>query len=213
MAMDGVDVVQREGDQITVNARYLNNGSDEGILSGQESVGTARMTKDGEEVGKGDLRDGHGRFQLPDNDSGHYTLEVDVSHGGKVTPLTTTNTMVWEFDSESTDQATSLPVSAVHVTPAGVSNGYAEAGAEQDFTFDFVAQEGAPDTDLTGFAYEVSYDDGKTWQDVDVTVDGDSGSGTMKHPGDATFVSIRTTATDDEGNKVTQTTLRVMALR
>ncbi|KFG75687.1 S8 family serine peptidase [Streptomyces mutabilis] len=75
---------------------------------------------------------------------------------------------------------------------------------------------GAPDTGtIGGGELEVSYDAGKTWQDVRLRGgDGEaSWSGTLSVPRDAGHVSLRASARDDRGGSVTQEIVRAVAVR
>lgn len=53
----------------------------------------------------------------------------------------------------------------------------------------------------------------QTWTTADVDVDGNEVSGTLEHEDDAEYVSVRTTATDADGNVVTQETIRSFGLQ
>ncbi|MFC8866273.1 S8 family serine peptidase [Streptomyces sp. NPDC057148] len=76
---------------------------------------------------------------------------------------------------------------------------------------------GAPDTGtIGGGKLEVSYDDGKTWQQVRLRGgDGEAASwhGTLRVPRDAEHVSLRASASDDRGGSVTQEIVRAVAVR
>lgn len=75
---------------------------------------------------------------------------------------------------------------------------------------------GAPDTGtIGGGKLEVSYDAGKTWQDVRLRGgDGEaSWHGTLSVPRDAGHVSLRASARDDRGGSVTQEIVRAVAVR
>ena len=73
---------------------------------------------------------------------------------------------------------------------------------------------GAPDTGkIGGGTLEVSYDDGKTWTKVALDGQGASWKGTLKVPGDAEYVSLRASASDDRGGKVTQEVIRAVGVK
>ncbi|MFH8972510.1 S8 family serine peptidase [Streptomyces sp. NPDC017890] len=75
---------------------------------------------------------------------------------------------------------------------------------------------GAPDTGtIGGGKLEVSYDDGRTWQQVRLRGgDGEaSWHGTLSVPRDAGHVSLRAFARDDRGGSVTQEIVRAVAVR
>ena len=69
------------------------------------------------------------------------------------------------------------------------------------------------DAGITSLTVQVSYDDGDTWQAAAVhRRDGQWLAG-LRHPAGATFVSLRATATDSEGNTVDQTIIRGYRLK
>ncbi|MDT0612071.1 S8 family serine peptidase [Streptomyces lancefieldiae] len=76
---------------------------------------------------------------------------------------------------------------------------------------------GAPDTGtLGGGKLEVSYDDGKSWQQVGLRGGGDGAAswyGTLSVPRDAGHVSLRASARDDRGGSVTQEIVRAVTVR
>ncbi|NED83961.1 hypothetical protein G3I76_28185, partial [Streptomyces sp. SID11233] len=57
---------------------------------------------------------------------------------------------------------------------------------------------------LTTGALSVSYDAGKTWQQVDLAKKGDTWTGAVSVPRDARTVSLRASVRDDRGGAATQ---------
>jgi hypothetical protein len=94
-----------------------------------------------------------------------------------------------------------------------IENGYAEAGDDQDVELEFATQPGAEQQVCAAMTFEVSYDDGATWDLVDIDREGNSATAELEHPEDAAFVSVRFTAADEAGNTVTHTTIRSYGLR
>lgn len=89
----------------------------------------------------------------------------------------------------------------------------ARAGAAHRIGVTFQAPPGAEAPDVRRLSVQVSYDDGKTWQETTVR-DGDDGwTVSLRHPADAEYVSLRASAADAAGNTVEQTTIRAYALR
>ncbi|MER5756558.1 S8 family serine peptidase [Streptomyces sp. NPDC002088] len=74
---------------------------------------------------------------------------------------------------------------------------------------------GAQDTGtLGGGTLEVSYDDGTTWQPVKLTGAGNAAwHGTLTVPRDAAYVSLRASATDDQGGSVQQEITRAVGVK
>ncbi|MEV7239317.1 S8 family serine peptidase [Streptomyces sp. NPDC051020] len=62
---------------------------------------------------------------------------------------------------------------------------------------------------------QVSYDDGQTWTSVGLERDGRKAawSGTLNVPADAQYISVRATAGDDQGGKVTQEIIRAVGVK
>ena len=65
---------------------------------------------------------------------------------------------------------------------------------------------------LTGAALEVSFDDGVTWRNVTLTREGGTWVAGFIAPTTG-FVSLRATASDSAGNKITQEIIRAYGLR
>ncbi|MFF2506953.1 S8 family serine peptidase [Streptomyces sp. NPDC058067] len=66
---------------------------------------------------------------------------------------------------------------------------------------------------IGGGKLEVSYDDGKTWTAVALDGRGASWNGTLTVPGDAKFVSLRASASDDKGGSVQQEIIRAVGVK
>ena len=60
---------------------------------------------------------------------------------------------------------------------------------------------------------EVSFNDGKAWKKVKLTKDGDAYAATIRNPINAKSVSLRASAWDDEGNKITQEIIKAYGLK
>jgi hypothetical protein len=61
--------------------------------------------------------------------------------------------------------------------------------------------------------FEVSYDEGKSWEPVAIDRVGNRATAELTHPADAAFVSVRFIAADASGNTVTHSTIRSYGLR
>ncbi|MFY0762485.1 S8 family serine peptidase [Metabacillus dongyingensis] len=60
---------------------------------------------------------------------------------------------------------------------------------------------------------EVSFNEGKSWKKMKLTKDGDAYAATIQNPKNAKSVSLRASAWDDEGNKITQEIIKAYGLR
>ncbi|ADD43178.1 hypothetical protein [Stackebrandtia nassauensis] len=190
----------------------FNTGVEGETITSWGLKGQAVISKDGKELGKSD--DGAAvTAQLPEDDKGRYKATFDGEREATWTPLGTRSTATWEFDSAPVTKDTVLDLSAVRFTAAGIEGGYASADKPQDVELDFTTQPGAEDRTCADMTFRVSYDDGKTWQDVTIERDGDHATATLEHPDGATFVSVKFTAEDDKGQTVEHSTIRSYGLK
>ncbi len=172
-------------------------------------TGTVTLSHDGEEIGTLDQLEAWS-FDIPAAQEGRYTLEVQGEHGTTTSPLAIESDMRWEFDSGPADVAIALPV--VMVDAEGVEFGVADAAEPQAVTLTLASDEEAPDTTAEQMSFEVSYDDGATWTEVPIALEGDTATASLEHPEGAEFVSTRLTAVDDAGTEVSHTVIRSWGL-
>ncbi|WP_199035017.1 hypothetical protein [Glycomyces salinus] len=186
-------------------------------LKGHE--GTAVLSTDGQKVGvvEGiDPEDGF-EFDLTGFEAGRYTLHVASSRSTDTALVGTASTQEWAFDLDpsavpsggSTDMT--LPVIAVETD--GVDGGFTEAGDDVDVELSLAAAEYLPEVEAEEMALQVSFDDGLTWEEIELDCDGGAFTGEIEHPDDAEYVSVRMTALDDAGTEITHTTIRAYGLR
>jgi hypothetical protein len=76
----------------------------------------------------------------------------------------------------------------------------------------YVQRNGAETGNVGTPKVEVSYDDGRTWKQVRLDHKGAAWQATVDHPRGAEFVSLRSTVSDKDGNKASQTVIRAYAL-
>ncbi|ADD42626.1 hypothetical protein [Stackebrandtia nassauensis] len=190
---------------------FTSGSADEIIVSYGGKGTKATLSKDGTELDSSQDA-GVGAF-IPTDDKGRYTASFDVTHGADWTPLGTRSTATWTFDSGPITEGASLSVSAVRFNASGVKNGYAKASKPQKVNLEYVTQPGAEDRDCAKLSFAVSYDDGKTWKNVTVDREGDKATAVLEHPGDAKFVSVKFSATDDKGQTVKHSTIRSYGLK
>ncbi|MEV0646936.1 hypothetical protein AB0I28_16885 [Phytomonospora sp. NPDC050363] len=178
-------------------------------------TGTAVVTKDGAEINRIDGDLSWFDTGLPPGESGRYRPSLEGTLDVPWTPLGTRNTLDWEFDSVPgpADTSAALPFSVVEFDAEGVVNGTAARDKAQQVELDYTPQPGAPDTAATSMTFEVSYDDGATWKKVALDRTGDHATATLRHPKSAEYVSVRMSATGDDGTKITHSTVRSYVLR
>ncbi len=145
--------------------------------------------------------DGVTEYTVPAQDSA-YKLVLDNSRDSAVYPVSTRVRVEWTFRSGETSgtDPTALPLSVIRFAPELTLSSTAEAGKwfEVPFTIEGAAAGQRPKK----LAFEVSYDEGTTWQPAK-SVGGTHLS--LKHPADAGSVSLRAKLTDRAGNTLVQT--------
>ncbi|MEV7992747.1 S8 family serine peptidase [Streptomyces sp. NPDC086077] len=72
---------------------------------------------------------------------------------------------------------------------------------------------GAPSTEVSSVRLEVSYDDGVTWHRQQTVQRDGAWRTSLSAPRSASFVSLRTVATDETGSSITQSVIRAYGLR
>jgi subtilisin family serine protease len=166
---------------------------------------------------------GIGSFDVP-AESATYRLEVRATRGALgVSQLSTKVSSVWTFTSARPPDpdpkgkgkgGVALPLLAVRFAPPdlGPRNVIGTRTIQIPVTVQRPAE--SPKATLTTLTVEASLNDGRTWRPLTVTRDRpDGGIATITHPPGGGAVSLRATATDSDGNTVTQTIIRAYRSR
>ncbi|OLF14826.1 hypothetical protein [Actinophytocola xanthii] len=203
----------RSGDKLNLNLPMFTNSPGTGRRGWYDpgtDTGSTTLSRDGKRIGHNDVP-GIAGFDLPAG-PGRYELTVDAGYRLPGWPLATRVTEKWSFTS-SGERAGPLPLLDVEYDlPLDLTNA-APAGKELTGAVQVAQQVGAERTGITSVRLEVSYDDGAIWQRAVVDRDGPRWS--VRIPAGASgreFASLRTTATDTAGNKVTETLVRAYRL-
>ncbi|MFL6125596.1 S8 family peptidase [Actinophytocola sp.] len=143
---------------------------------------------------------------------GTYRAVVTTTRPRDVFDVSTAVETSWTFRSAFVDEENVVPqpVSAIRFTPSLDAADSAPAG--RLFLVPVWLQHngtGAVDRPRT-LTVEVSYDEGMTWRRADVLL---NLVALLRHPAGAESVSLRATATDRDGNSVTETVIRAYKLR
>lgn len=208
---------RRVGDFFAVNVPTASTGVD-GVTGGMGDEGSTVETR---LYAQGRLVD-EGPFQaiqttVPSVDGwGDYRFEMDTTRPA-AWKLGTSTTSEWEFRARTTatDDWVNLPLLQLDYAfdadlTGSVRRGWQELGLSAELPPD-VQGAGAVTRKAT---LEVSYDDGATWQQVELGSEGvGSWSGTVRIPARATHLSLRASASDRAGNRVTQEVVRAAAVR
>jgi subtilisin family serine protease len=199
----GYPGVGRDGNTLRAFLPLFGDGSGHWGLADATKV-TARLEANGEEIS-----DDYGipptleptEYTLPAEDTA-YKLTVDSSRDPAVYPVSTRVRAEWTFRSAKTPRGefAALPLSTVRFSPELTLASTAKAGKR--FEVPFTVEGAAAGQRPADLAFQVSYDDGQTWQPAK-SVGGTHLS--LKHPATAGSVSLRAELTDRAGNTLTQT--------
>ncbi|MET0236787.1 MAG: S8 family serine peptidase, partial [Kibdelosporangium sp.] len=197
----------REGDKINLSIPMFAD-SDPGNAGSFDRTnhGSTVLLKDGKEIARRDDRPALGVFAVP-RGPGRYTLIADANRPQSATmvpPLSTRTRAEWTFTTGAgTAERAALPLLDVRFDLPLDDHNTAVAGKPVSGRVTAVHQPGARQSWVRAVAVEVSFDEGKTWQRVDV-----QGDRVDIPAGSAGFASLRATARDSDGNSVTETVIR-----
>jgi subtilisin family serine protease len=127
--------------------------------------------------------------------------------------LSTKVNVTWTFRSGHTEGTQRLPIMAVRFAPQLDEQNAAPAGRQFRFPLTVQRQAGAMSAPLASLTVEVSYDEGRTWQAVQLVGSGEKWTATVSHPPGTGFASLRATAVDNAGDAVQQTIIHAYQLR
>jgi subtilisin family serine protease len=170
----------------------------------ETSSGSTTLYQDGQLLGTQRLA-GRGTFWV--GQANHeYRLTTDVTRDTTWWPLSTKVSAEWTFRSGFTQGPFNIPLpllSARAEPPVDITN-HAPAGR---VTIPItIARQDGPAT-ITKVELELSTDDGATWQQTTVTPEGNHWRAEADNP-TGSYVSLRTKATDTDGNTLNQTVIR-----
>lgn len=193
--------VTRLGDTLRVQAPLYGDG---GGRAGFSAIATGRITllRDGEPLAEADGLEAE--LTVPPEPA-RYRLTMTGERSGPAT-LSTRVEVSWTFRSGHVagDTPVRLPLHTVRFSPRVDNENTAPAGQTGTVPVAVTAQPDSGAGDSRSLAVEVSYDDGASWQPVEVS----AGQAVVRHPETPGYVSLRATASDTEGNTVTQTVIR-----
>jgi hypothetical protein len=204
------EFASRFGDTLALNVPlFADAGLDRAGLSEVES-GSTVLYRDGVKVGE-TTQPGVGQFAVPAEPAG-YRLEVQASRDD-VSRLSTRISCVWTFTSARPPDArkpggAGLPLLAVRFAPPGLDLHNTVRADSIRIPITVQQPYNAPATTLAALTVDASFDDGRTWRPLAVTLDQPTTTAAITHPRSARYVSLRAHATDSAGNTVTQTVIR-----
>ncbi|SCG65490.1 Serine protease, subtilisin family [Micromonospora inositola] len=142
-----------------------------------------------------------------------YRLVSENSRGDWKNPYSTSTRTEWGFTSAAGDPGTSavLPLIQLDYKVDTDTAGKASRNADLVVTPSHLA--GGPSSNAIGdVTLDVSYDDGATWQQAALNHIGDGWETMLHAPAGATYVTLRASAHDNQGNSVTQSITRAFGL-
>ncbi|SOR80181.1 Subtilisin E precursor [Streptomyces chartreusis NRRL 3882] len=193
----------REGNTLRAYVPLFGDGGGHWGTSDTTSV-TTRLEADGKEISDEygiPPTDGVTEYTVPAEDTA-YKLTVDNSRDPAVYAVSTRVHAEWTFRSARTPEGAfaALPLSAVRFSPDLTLASTAKAGKR--FEVPFTVEGAAAGQRPAKLTFQVSYDDGATWQPARA-VGGTHLS--LKHPAKPGSVSLRAELTDRDGNTLVQT--------
>jgi hypothetical protein len=200
------DWASRQGDHIGAYVPMFGDGAGH--------PGFSTTDTDTQSLFQGNTKIGDGyEFDVP---PGPATYRLDRT-STRSTPhnFSTSVSASWTFRSGHVagEDFQRLPLSSVRFSPKLDDLNRAPGGCRFEIP---VTVEHQPDSSAgtaRKVTVDVSYDDGRTWRKATLRGSGDHRVATVDHPSKGGFVSLRTSATDSRGNKVTETLIRAYALR
>ncbi|UUU23767.1 S8 family peptidase [Streptomyces sp. DSM 40750] len=194
--------VERSGNVITALLPLFGDGAGHYDSGGGYASAESSLQADGEEIPHSSSpADSITEFTVPD-EARAYKLTLDNSRDPGLSPVSTRVRAEWTFRSAGVpeDETTDLPLSVVRFSPELSLDSTAKAG--ERFDVPFTVEGASAGRQPAKLAFEVSYDEGATWQTAEA-VDGTHLS--LRHPAEPGSVSLRAELTDDSGNTLLQT--------
>ncbi len=197
--------VLRAGDQLTYAIPVVSGSDPEQYSAPPVGLsGTATLSRGGVELGTSP-DPAFGAFTVPAG-AGPLTLRSVATRSVPWSLLGTHVDVAWTF--RDTGEAVPPPLMVVRAQGALDDDSRAPAGRPFLLALTAQRQPGAGAFRLADLRVETSADDGTTWADAHAIRLGDGGLAVVRNPAGDSFVSLRITAGDTEGNSVTQTVLR-----
>ncbi|WP_027928240.1 S8 family serine peptidase [Amycolatopsis benzoatilytica] len=195
-------VLRRTGNEIQASLPLFSDSPNR--FSDLPAEGATTLYRDGKKVAS-TATPGRGTFAVPAG-NGNYRLETMATQ--TALEFSTKVSAAWTFKSGNQPGSQALPAQAIRFAPNGLDRDNRAASGRSTVVPVSVQRYGdaAP---LDRLTVEVSFDDGATWQAVQVT----GSSGTVAHPGKPGYVSLRAKAVDKNGDSVEQTVIRAYGLK
>jgi len=155
-------------------------------------------------------------FEENPEENTKYRIVTDASRNPERWDTSVSTHTEWEFWSQKEEASrSSLPLLSLDYKIETDMNGDAIAGKSTQLGLSVHQVPDAPGNGVVkGAELEVSFDEGQTWEKVDLAVDGNGWTAKIKHPNKAgSSVSLRASAWDDKGNRIKQEIIKAYGLR
>ncbi|GAA0930027.1 S8 family serine peptidase [Nonomuraea longicatena] len=212
---------ERDGDKLAFSAARLFSDAARGRTGmDADASGSVTLAKDGQVVAKTDYTGcyvfdprGCGVEATLPAEAATYTLTATGTRQVPHSTLSTSVEAAWTFRSARTASAQALPLTAVRFAPHGLDDhNRAKPGSTTTIPIWTERNPGATKAQVKSLRLEMSADDGATWTTVPVKAAGPHWAARIANPAAAGFVSLRASATDGNGDTVTQTVRRAYAI-
>ncbi|GAA0572916.1 S8 family serine peptidase [Kribbella sandramycini] len=194
---DSAEQAGRSGDEMRFSLPLFTDHR--GGLGYSRADGRTVLSKDGKQLAAEDYPGSLGAV-VP---AGRATYQLHAE-ATRDNPLSSRIVVDWTFTSDTTTAKTALPLLAVRYTPP------AATAAKPTLVPITVDHNAGGKATLKTLA--VSHDNGTTWKPAPFHTTAGKTQALLTHPATATTVSLQATATDAQGNKVTQTILNAFPL-
>jgi subtilisin family serine protease len=212
-----VPVAYRQGDKLTLAVpMFADNDPADASFFDSTVQGSTVVSEDGREIARRDDIAGLGTFTLPAG-PGTVTVVADASRqasAGQEPALSTRTSAEWKFRTGAgTAERVALPLLDIRWSLPLDDHNRARTGPLRG-GLTVATQPGVSANRIRSVTVEVSYDEGATWRKVPVKQRGDHVDVAIPAGGHAGgYASLRASATDSAGNRVTETVTRAYALR
>ncbi|GHE92040.1 peptidase [Streptomyces spiralis] len=141
-----------------------------------------------------------------------YRLVVDTTGLSQLSPYSTTTRTEWRFTSGAVTESQQIPLVQLDYDTDLDLQGRADRRTGITIRPTVLGSSAAKDA-VSSLGLEISYDDGKTWQRDGLKEKQGAWQASLSAPPEATYVSIRVTAKQQNGGGVTQTVIRAFGLK
>ncbi|WP_460531943.1 S8 family serine peptidase [Flindersiella endophytica] len=175
------------------------------------TTGQIELRRNGELVGTSDDPTA-GFFELPEGQAS-FSLTSTAQRDVPWSSLASKVAATWTFTSDVPEESELLPLPNLRID--GSFDAYGRAPTGRPFPLTITAEyiDGSPVLEISEVTLQASFDNGRTWRNIEVHLSSDGFQGVVpKPPPDASTVSLRASARDVNGSRVDQTVMGAYGL-